>query len=265
MVQAYCYSKYIGHLELAFDDSGELTLPVSSARVVLMDNSVPEDEEVKERMVKYQRILAPYKQEVGRSQVRLTRSDNQESNLGNLVADSMLEVWAQARPHMAFINDGGLRSDLEAGSITGEDVLSVLPFNNTVDLITVTGHQVLSTLEWNVGGLCPDQSCDTPEFYQVAGLNMVIDVLEDNQGSRVSSLHVQTEDGFYEPLDPDAQYRVVITSFLLQPGKSPLADMVKQTDIKRGVSDYQALLQYLDRHNPVKTKLENRIVVDYLP
>ena len=127
----------------------------------------------------------------------------------------------------------------------------------------VTGDMIRTTLEWNVAGLCPDQTCEAAEFYQVAGLRMVIHVKEDNQGHRISSLSVQTEDGFYEPLEPDQHYKVVITSFLLQPGKSPLADMVNQTDIRRGVSDYQTMIQYLRRHNPVRTKLENRITVNY--
>ena len=44
---------------------------------------------------------------------------------------------------IAFINDGGLRSDIEAGDITAEDVLSVLPFNNTVDLVEISGEDII--------------------------------------------------------------------------------------------------------------------------
>ena len=55
---------------------------------------------------------------------------------------------------IAFVNDGGLRSNLEIGDITGEDVFSVLPFNNTVDLIQLTGRDIIEVLEWNIAGLC---------------------------------------------------------------------------------------------------------------
>ena len=51
----------------------------------------------------------------------------------------MLAAWEDAQ--IAFINDGGLRSGLERGEITGEDVLSVLPFNNTVDKIRIRGSE----------------------------------------------------------------------------------------------------------------------------
>ena len=54
--------------------------------------------------------------------------------------------------------------------MTGEDVLSVLPFNNTVDLVEVSGASLLTLLEWSLAGLCPGGICETEEFYQVAGL-----------------------------------------------------------------------------------------------
>ena len=42
---------------------------------------------------------------------------------------------------------------MEIGDITGEDVFSVLPFNNTVDLIQLTGRDIIEVLEWNIAGL----------------------------------------------------------------------------------------------------------------
>ena len=68
-----------------------------------------------------------------------------------------------------------------AGDVTGEDVMSVLPFNNTVDLVQLSGHQILSLLEYNVAGLCPNMSCETVEFYQVSGMRLVFDIRENNQ------------------------------------------------------------------------------------
>ena len=65
--------------------------------------------------------------------------------------------------------------------MTGEDVISVLPFNNTVDLVQLSGHQILSVLEYNVAGLCPNMSCETVEFYQVSGMRLVFDIRDNNQ------------------------------------------------------------------------------------
>ena len=53
------------------------------------------------------------------------------------------------------------------GSVTGEDVYNVLPFNNTVDLIQLTGAQLKDVLEDAVLDFCPDQTCEPEHFYQV--------------------------------------------------------------------------------------------------
>jgi len=53
------------------------------------------------------------------------------------------------------------------GYVTGEDVYNVLPFNNTVDRIQLTGAQLKDVLEDAVLDFCPDQTCEPEHFYQV--------------------------------------------------------------------------------------------------
>ena len=59
VVQAKCYTKYLGHLTLNFDSHGELLQPVeaagvSYARPYLLDGEVIPDPETLEMMKKYQ-------------------------------------------------------------------------------------------------------------------------------------------------------------------------------------------------------------------
>jgi len=144
VVQAYCFSKYIGHLELQFTSNGELVTPVKFAEPALLDSSIPQLPWVERLLEPYRTLLAPYTKNVGFSKTKLTKCDACESNLGNLVTDSMSAAWPNTR--IAFINDGGLRTPLEAGEITGEDVFGVLPFNNTVDQIMLSGKAI----RWSV-------------------------------------------------------------------------------------------------------------------
>ena len=58
VVQAYCYTKYMGVLTLKFDDNGELLEPVAgtgveTAEVILLDSNIPMNEMVNETMDKY--------------------------------------------------------------------------------------------------------------------------------------------------------------------------------------------------------------------
>ena len=59
------------------------------------------------------------------------------------------------------------RSDLEAGNITGEDVLSVLPFANVIDRLVMNGAGIKRVLEGFAAGLCPNQTCYPGTFLQV--------------------------------------------------------------------------------------------------
>ena len=58
-------------------------------------------------------------------------------HLGNFLCDAYASAYDNAV--IAFLNNGGIRGDFPVGEITYEDVLSVQPFPNTVDLVTMTG------------------------------------------------------------------------------------------------------------------------------
>ena len=111
VVQAYCYTKYIGHLELQFDEEGELLKPVETygvwfAEPVLLDSSIVRDEWIETKFKKYLSVLQPYKEVVGSTLVPLERNENDESLLGNVVSDSMLSVWSEAQVFTLRITRG---------------------------------------------------------------------------------------------------------------------------------------------------------------
>ena len=91
VVQAYCYTKYMGHLTLKFDSEGELLTPVDGAGVtfaepVLLDNTHKEDEVILDAMVKWQQNLTEFKQVVGVNLVYMEEGGpSEESNIGNVV------------------------------------------------------------------------------------------------------------------------------------------------------------------------------------
>ena len=75
--------------------------------------------------------LKPYKKVVGSTKVYLSRRAGQECNLGDVVTDAFRKYpWSNV--DMSFVNGGGLRSVITKGNITLEDIIAVLPFNNTL-------------------------------------------------------------------------------------------------------------------------------------
>ncbi|UCF78416.1 MAG: 5'-nucleotidase C-terminal domain-containing protein [Candidatus Eiseniibacteriota bacterium] len=74
---------------------------------------------------------------------RITRS-RQESALGNLVCDVMRDAVGA---DVGFQNSGGIRADLEAGPVTVQEMFKILPFDNTIVTMYLTGEQVKQVLE----------------------------------------------------------------------------------------------------------------------
>lgn len=70
---------------------------------------------------------------------------NAETNLGDLCADAYRD---QSGADVAFVNGGGIRSNIEAGDITLNDILKVHPWGNMLCVAEVTGQQILDALEW---------------------------------------------------------------------------------------------------------------------
>ena len=108
---------------------------VSFAEPIILNSSIPMDTEILELMDTWIQNLtdAGYKEPIANTTVFLSKGDDgYEGNLGNLVTDA-LRTCAWEDTTIAFQNNGGIRSTLDIGEITGEDVFSVFPFNNTVD------------------------------------------------------------------------------------------------------------------------------------
>lgn len=102
-------------------------------------------------------LLAPYKGKVdslmhrvvGVSEMTMGKG-KPESLLSNLIADVLRESATQVlgKPaDMALVNLGGLRNILSKGEITCEDIYEILPFENSLCVVTVKGSTLLSLFD----------------------------------------------------------------------------------------------------------------------
>ena len=127
-----------------------------------------------------------------------------ETNFGNLVAEAMRRgVGAE----IGLTNGGGIRGDrtYEAGAaLTRKDVLTELPFGNTVVLMELTGADLLEALENGVSRV----EDGAGRFPQVAGVRLVYDPAAP-AGSRVVEADVGGA-----PLDPSRSYTVATNDYM---------------------------------------------------
>ncbi|BAK99877.1 putative 5'-nucleotidase [Oscillibacter valericigenes Sjm18-20] len=94
---------------------------------------------------------------------------NQETNLGDLVADAYRDA---SGADIAIVNGGGIRADIKAGNITYGQIIAVHPFGNELRMVEATGQQILDALEMAARN-APDENGG---FLQVSGLTYTIDI-----------------------------------------------------------------------------------------
>ena len=211
VVQAYAYSKYVGHLVLDFDDAGNLIS--ASGDTILLDNSVAEDPEILARVAELAGPIEEMKNRVVASAAEAIDGDRSvcramECPMGNLVADAMLDRVKDQGVSIAIQNGGGLRASIDAGEVTMGEVLTVLPFQNTLSTFQVTGQTIVDALENGVSQIEEGAG----RFPQVAGMSFTV-TASAPAGSRISDVMVGGA-----PIDLGAVYGVVSNNYVRNGG-----------------------------------------------
>ena len=169
---------------------------------------------------------------VGKSDVELTvydpveKQDNgdpipvirlTETNLGDLVADA---YRAAGETDIGVSGGGGIRGRYPKGEITNGNIIDILPFDNDLAVVEMTGQQILDMLEWGSHRL----PAEFGGFLQVSGLTYEIDVsvpsgCKKNEDGKLIKIegprrvkNVKVGD---EPIDPDKKYTLAGSNFIL--------------------------------------------------
>ncbi len=211
IVQAYAYGKFLGELNVTFDDDGKVIS--ATGEPILLDASVSEDEATVGRIGELAQPLDEIRNKVVAETAETIDGAREscragECQMGNLVADAMLDRVKDQGIDVAIANGGGLRASIDAGEVTMGDVLTVLPFQNTLSTFQVTGETLKAALENGVSQVEEGAG----RFPQVAGMSFSYDP-SAAPGSRVTEVMVGGE-----PLDPAATYGVVSNNYVRNGG-----------------------------------------------
>ncbi len=257
VVQARSYGKYLGEIAVTFDDKGK---PVSAkGDPILVDSSIKPDEAVLARVKELSKPIEELKAKVISSTVGPIEGGREvcrvgECTMGNLVADAMLDRVKGQGIAIAIANGGGLRASIDAGDVTMGEVLTVLPFQNTLSTFQLKGADVKAALENGVSQVTEGGG----RFPQVAGLKFSFDKAKP-AGERVTDIQVR-DGNSWKSLDAKATYGVVSNNFLRSGGdgyKIFATAAVNAYDY--GPSLDQVVADYLAKNRPYKPYLDGRI------
>lgn len=257
VVTAASYSRYLGDIAVTFDDNG--VVKEAKGDPILLDSSVTPDPAMLARVEELAKPIAEMRKKViGKSEGPIEGAREvcraQECSMGNLVADAILDRTKAQGISIAIQNGGGLRASMPSGNLTTGDVLTVLPFQNTVATFQLTGADVVAALENGLSQIADGAG----RFPQVSGMKYTFDKTKP-PGSRVVSVEVKEGDAFV-PLDPKKTYGVVSNNYMRSGGDGYTVFSTKgQNAYDFGPDLEQVVADYLAAHNPYKPYLDGRV------
>ncbi len=251
VLQGYAYGSNVGHLILDIDKdtktiSGyELPSRSDGDLVTLFQDEFIPDSTIGPKINKMQKKAEKGMDEIiGEAGVDLTRDGVDSQNIiGNVVTEAMkTEVGAD----FAFINLGGIRSDIRRGPVTFRQIFNVMPFDNQIVGIDVDGITLKKIIETRVS--------HHHHGLRVSGCNVVYSRKRPNF-DRITKLLIGGK-----PWQPHKHYKIVTTDFLLQgnAGLSMLTKIPESQITRYGISLREAISNYFKHHSPVVSQIDDR-------
>jgi 2',3'-cyclic-nucleotide 2'-phosphodiesterase/3'-nucleotidase/5'-nucleotidase len=157
----------------------------------------------------------------------------------------------------AVQNSGGIRSSIDAGPVTTGEVITVLPFGNTLAVMNLKGSELLAALERSVS-VYPRESGG---FLQVSGLKVEFD---SSKPANERIVKVTYNNGTTDvAIDPNGMYKVA-TNYYTATGGDNYVEFeaafkdARVTDL--GLSDWENLRDHMLDLGEITPTVEGRIV-----
>jgi 5'-nucleotidase / UDP-sugar diphosphatase len=251
IVQAQYSGRAVGEIALIykksthqviFSTAGVMSVPVEGSQA---------DPVVAAIVSKARQEVAPVKNQlVGKTTVSLdhNREGQESSLLGQWTTDRMRDATGA---DIAFQNAGGLRTGIPAGDITLGNFYEVLPFDNTLVTVDMTGAQIMKVLQH--GMFSPKIG-----MVQFSGIKVTWDSSLPATG-RI--LAVTLPDG--TPLAPDRSYKVVTNDFMAAGGDKFTMFREGKNMVDTNIPLRDALADYLRKNNLISPRLDDRCTDRY--
>jgi 5'-nucleotidase / UDP-sugar diphosphatase len=246
------WGRWLGDLTLSFNSAGQVINVEGKPTEVAA--SLAADAGFERRIAVFKAPLEELRaRRVGetRSELNGRRADvrSKETNLGDLIADAMLQKAAGSGAQIAITNGGGIRASIPAGPVTVGQILEVLPFGNTLALVDISGALVKQALENGVSQV----ESGAGRFPQVSGIRFRFDRTKP-VGERVTSILFNDA-----PIDPAATYKVVTNNFMLTGGDGYSAFTRGSGGYDSGFILADVVEEFIAANSPLDYQVDGRI------
>jgi 5'-nucleotidase len=205
-------AREVGKFDL-FIDKKTGKLSSMDWQIISVTDQIPDAPEFAPVVAKYKHLLDTLEVRIGATAVPLDALSHsvrtKETDIGNFIADAYRNAVGA---DIGFVNGGSIRADLSyfPGALTKRDVLSMLPFNNPIVKVEVTGKVLLDILEHGVARSREDN--EPGRFPQISGMAFTFDA------GKLPGQRVITATVAGKPVDPKATYTIATSDFLVSRG-----------------------------------------------
>ena len=179
-----------------------------SKNIVYLGEPITEDQELLNKLLPYiEQAEKSLSEAVGHANDFFSSEKIrvEETALGNLVADALFWFTESQQIDFAIMNSGAIRAGLPPGVLYRKNIYEILPFDNTVVILTIKGSELQELFEY-IAKIPPGNGA----FPQVStGVSFTIDHTKD------TCTNIRIQNQF---LDPDRSYRIATNSFLASGG-----------------------------------------------
>jgi 2',3'-cyclic-nucleotide 2'-phosphodiesterase (5'-nucleotidase family) len=227
----------------------------TKARRLEVDASVPGDPAVEKMLAPYSGKVRELSKVIGRLEGELKKKGVGAGTLGNFVTDG---IRAQAKAKLgkpvalAIVNAGGLRkNEIAAGELRASDIFELLPFENALVAVEVSGAQLSKLLE-----------IATRDAQ--AGARIQFKWNDQNRAEFISG-KLLDENGREQEIDPQKTYTIVTIDYLLRLGGGSYAFLQEaKSSSPLNVTLRDAIMNYVKSETaagrPIRSVTDDRFV-----
>jgi 2',3'-cyclic-nucleotide 2'-phosphodiesterase (5'-nucleotidase family) len=243
--------------------AGSINVPANPSLITprasetLIDATIPDDAEVEKLLGPYSGKVRALNVVIGNLEGELKKGGVGAGSLGNFVTDGLKAVASLklGKPVvLAITNGGGLRKNsITPGELRASDIFELLPFENALIQLDLTGAQMLKLLQVVTDGRDAQ-----------AGASIQFRWNAEDKPEFISAKLIDAG-GREQEIDPLATYRVVTIDYLLKLGSGSYGMLQEGKNVTPlGVTMRDALMEYVKAETaagrPIRARLEGHFI-----
>lgn len=211
-----------------------------------------EDQELLSLLTPYvEKVDEVLSQEIGETK-KVILSDNvrkQETALGNMVADAMVWYTKNLKTDFAVQNGGGIRASIPEGKIQKKVIYEVLPFDNSIITLELSGQQVQKLFDY-IATIPSGKGA----FAQVSG---EVKFTLNYSTKKCENILINGK-----PIDPDKTYVVATNSYMASDGDDYAVFKTARNKYDTSVFQRDVVIEYIIKNKGnVNPAVEKRIAI----